>query len=231
MPKKKTRILQWIDSNWVITLFSTMFGVIFGLYLTNYFENKSLENERSKAFNQVQQEIAQNEELLHKHDSVLRLKFNSFKFLSRYISDDFKIEVEQSVLDSFLIKTDAIFIKEEIIELNNKNVQLKGEANLYFESGLMINNLADVIWNSYKQTEYMKVTTFDCVTNIESIYQLQKDINYYNNQFRSQLFEKEFLTGKQALTRFINIWEALMLKQSVLLQMYRVTGQTLEVCK
>ena len=59
------------NSSWVITLTSTILGVLIGLYLNNYYTNLNLEKKRVNAFQDVLTEIDNNfVKLAEYHDEI-----------------------------------------------------------------------------------------------------------------------------------------------------------------
>ena len=63
------------NSNWVITLLSTMIGVILGFYLTNSNESRKLETDRINAVALLGDEIDENHKKLKEFDSVFKINF------------------------------------------------------------------------------------------------------------------------------------------------------------
>lgn len=54
---KLTPAFKVLKSNWVVTIMSTMIGVIIGLYLTNYNESQKLNKAQQTAFEMVNKSL------------------------------------------------------------------------------------------------------------------------------------------------------------------------------
>lgn len=232
MSKTNTKKLnKWLNNNWIITIFSTMFGIIAGLYINDYFQNKSLLQSKEEAMVQVLKELGNNHEALSDYHDILTAKRAAFEVALVYISDDLELIVPKDSLDSFLNISKPIFSLEEKEILPDNYFKLRGEMDLYIESNLVATSLSDIIWSSFKETNYLSVTSFECLTGIESIYNTQEEVNIANAEWKAIFFQGDFLTDPNMTKHFMSQWNDLLLKQSLLLKMYDLRQNFIDNCQ
>ncbi len=219
-----------ISSNWFITLFSTMFGVIFGLYLNSRYEARTLHREKQKALTQVQDEITDNQETLADYYEVLHQKNEALGYVFSKLTADGEIIIATDSLDHFLARTAGTFELEGSEAIDDDQLRLRGELSLNLNSKLLVNDLSHVMWDSYKQTDYLSITPFKCLTDIQGIYELQEEVNDLNFHWRSAFMKGDFILQKEKREAFMTDWGNLLLKQELLLKLYQLKEDALEAC-
>ncbi|WP_353777672.1 hypothetical protein [Winogradskyella sp. 3972H.M.0a.05] len=222
---------KWLNNNWIITIFSTMFGIIAGLYINDYFQNKALLESKQDAMVQVLRELDDNHSALEDYHNTLKTKYEAFDVVINYISNDLELLVPADTLDAFLSQVKPIFTLEAQEPLPGDLLRLRGDMDMNITSKLVAARLTDIIWNSFKETNYMSVTSFECLTGIESIYHAQDEVNKINAEWKSVFFRGEFLTNPTLTKSFMSQWNDLLLKQGLLLKMYELRESFIINCE
>ncbi|WP_299521077.1 hypothetical protein [Winogradskyella sp.] len=223
---------KFLISNWFITLFSTMLGVFAGLYLSNYFEAKKFKAAQREALEMIKKEIRNNQEILIEYDSISRLKIEQVAYFFSKTKGDLSSSdmlIHNDSLASFKQKTKELIdnMETEKAENSNDSLKISGDANINIQSRLIVGELSNIAWNSYKQTNYTDITNFECITDIELIYQLQDDFNTINETLKDQFYNGYWINGKEQRDEFINQWVKVIQRGSLLLQTYENTDDVL----
>lgn len=229
--QKRPWMLRLLLSSGFISLFSTMFGVIFGLYLNNRSTQNQLEQTKAAAMQRVFQEIESNEEDLRHYHEILTQKIQPFTyFLTHLDAESSLVLISKDSLEAFKTQSTEIFTIEAIKPYSDSLLQVKGELNFNVNtpSMIMFVGLSDIVWESYKQTNALSITSFDCLVQMESLYKIQKEINELNMQWREALFAKAFI-GSEKET-FLALWENLLIKQKMFLELYNIQESLVGMC-
>lgn len=228
MKKKKTIL----NNPWFVTLVSTMVGIIAGLYITNYFENNRLYNAKQKALTQVQIELKDNHELLKNFNEKLGEKYEPMFIVFSNLNEDMDLVIHKDSLASFLKSTKKIFSYDSFTTVDATMIELHGDLNFNLENvGLMAKKLSSIVWDSYKQTNFLSITSFDCITNVETFYVLQEEINDIIEVWKNQLYQTFFVQNLKAAEEFMSNWRVLLLKQNLLLEFYKTVDTALTECE
>lgn len=209
MKIKLTPVFKVLKSNWVVTIMSTMIGVVIGLYLTNYNESQKLNKAQQTAFEMVKQELNKNHETLIAYDSISTNTYHNATYVFSQVNNDFKIVIHKASIPEFETNSKGIMnnvVFEALPEVED-SVRVRGEMNLNLNSKLALIDLNNVIWESYKQTDFLNVTNFECVTALEELYQFQDTHNSLNRRWMNEFSEGAFLKGKLQLSEFMILWD------------------------
>ncbi|BDX39709.1 hypothetical protein CYCD_30640 [Tenuifilaceae bacterium CYCD] len=225
MKIKKIKIPSFIKTGWFSTLISTMIGVFAGFYLNNYNSERKLTQAKSSAFQAIANEIDENKKLLASYDSILQLRYKPTSYLVSKINSNFEIVIPRDSLDNFKNITRNIFTYHNHIALPDGNVRVKGEFNLELKSILIVTDLSHIIWDAYKQTEYLSITKFDCIVGVERAYLLIGKFNADNEVWRKQFVNGSFLASRDALMEFMQLWNHLNEESQILLQYLGITEE------
>lgn len=224
------RISKITNSDWTITLVSTMLGIFLGLYFTNIFENRKLINAKENALEQVHNELTDNKNLLDEYYAITNEKFKSITKFLTFVNEDGELITHKDSLNSFKENSKSIFEYVESEPLDGGQIKIKGSLNLSIESMLLAKKLSHIVWDSYKQTNFMTVTPFECLTGIEPIYELQNEVNDLNAKWKETFYKGDFMTSKNSRSDFMKLWKQLLLRQKLLLQFYGVTDEVMKKC-
>ena len=221
--KKKNFFQRLLSSSRLSMLASTMFGVIAGIYLTNYFEKRQLYVEKNQALERVKKEISENENDLKKYYEVLSKKYHAVQYITPWL--DVKEEllvIPKDSLDSFQTWTKDIFTFNGAEPYGNDQLKISGSLDLTIEPGstILFTGLSHVVWEAYKEKNFLQVTDFNCMTNIEDLYKFQKEFDLDNKEWVSTFFKGEFFSDSETTNGFLMMWNRFLLKQSLLLQYY-----------
>ncbi len=226
------KLSKFFKDNWVITLFSTMFGIIAGLYLNAYYEDKQLNESKRDALEMVKQEITNNQETLLAYDSICRSIYNKSSYVFSKMNANNEIFVSKDSVDVFKKRSSGV-IENLKFESNSKHkgkLQARGDMNLFVGSKLALVDLNDVIWRSYKQTNYINVTSFSCITAIEELYQFQTKNNLANADWMDHLMQGHFLQGEEELSEFMFMWLKALEMNQILLNAYNNSDTIFKEC-
>lgn len=227
---KRKRYIKFVRSNWVITLTSTMIGVILGLYLNGYYENKSLAADKKKAISQVYTEISENKKSLKNYHDLISKNYNEISYIFSKLNNDFEIIVHKDSTNRFINETKEIFSFAKSEKIDSNFVKIRGDLNFNVDSPLMFSGLSQITWQAYKQTNYLAITNFKCLKNIEIIYELQNEVNELNKLWVKKVLNGEFTQDILIRNEFMSDWRSLLLKQSLLLDAYNMNDYILENC-
>ncbi|WP_438989198.1 hypothetical protein [Polaribacter sp.] len=227
---KRKKYIKFVSSNWVITLTSTMIGVILGLYLNGYYENKSLAEDKKKAITQVFTEISENKKSLKNYHDLIIKNYNQINYIFSKLNNDFEIIVHKDSTNLFISKTKALFTFAKSEKINSNFAKIRGDLNFNVDSPLMISSLSQITWQAYKQTNFLAITNFKCLKHIEIIYELQKEVNELNKLWVKKVLNGEFTQDIIIRNKFMSDWRSLLLRQSVLLKAYKMNDDILKNC-
>jgi uncharacterized membrane-anchored protein YhcB (DUF1043 family) len=220
-----------LNNPWFVTLISTMVGIIAGLYITSYFQENKMYTAKEKALEQVQEELKDNYTLLTDFHEKLAKNFTPMATVLDNLNEEMELVLHKDSLSSFLKTTDIVFDYEASKPINNTLVKLEGDLNFNIESGLIGKKLSDIVWDSFKQTDFLSITNFSCITDVEAFYVLQKEVNTITESWKNKLFKTNFTQSKEASEDFMSDWRAILLKQKLLLDYYTSIDDVLENCK
>ena len=94
----------------------------------------------------------------------------------------------------------------------------------------MIKGLSNITWQSYKQTNYLGITKFRCLVDIEGLYELQNEINEINQLWRDHFLKGDFMTNEKTRNDFMIELRGLIIKQNLLLDFYTYKDEVLKSC-
>lgn len=207
-----------------------MFGVILALYLNNYYERKSLSDDKEIALSQVLVELSENRSSLKDYYSIINEKYIELNYLFSKLNDESEIVLHKDSIEVFKEKSKLIFEFDEFENLDSEFVNMKGDLNLYIESPLMASSLSNITWESYKKTDYLTITDFKCLTEIEGLYELQNEVNELNKRWRDTFLQGRFLQNSLSREEFLSEWKSLLTKQELLLEVYSFKDGILKNC-
>lgn len=220
-----------LNNPWFVTLISTMVGIIAGLYITSFFENNRLYNAKENALKQVESELKDNYKLLKEFNEKLAKKYEPVGYLFSNLNEEMNLIIPKDSLQAFKEKTKLVFDYKSFTTVDNASIRLHGDFNFNFEAGLMGRNLSEIVWNSYKQTDYLSITDFECLTAIESLYQLQEELNRKTEVWKNDFFQGNFISNPAVTEKFMNDWRVLLMKQKLLLDFYKYIDDILADCE
>ncbi len=225
------KIRSIVQSNWFVTLFSTMFGVVFALLLTNTCERHTLNRGKAEAMQRVVEELEQNQARLTSYHRDLERGYNALTYLFSSLNDDNELIIPADQLEAFKEKTDSLVTIDSIIYLDNDRIEINGEMDYNFRSQLIVVSLSSVIWKSFKETAFLSITKFECITNLEFVYEFQEIVNQKNKQWATRFLGLEgFIGDIERRNSFFNLWAELLQTQKGLLEIYDDSRVIFESC-
>ncbi len=217
-------------SDWTVTLIATMLGVFAAIILDGYFEEKSLVEDQKDALLKVEKELADNESELQVYHDDLQEKHDSFQFIFSVVNDSMDIILPINEISEFRLKTRSFFEMTDSTLLRNGMYKISGDMNFNIESKLIISPLSSVTWNTYKQTNYLSVTSFDCLSDMELIYNIQEEVNAINKVWSSMFFKGSYISDPVTRDEFLTVWDNLLMHQKLLFDLYQSRDETLKSC-
>ena len=226
------KLSKLFKDNWVVTLFSTMFGIIVGLYITDYYEGRALNKAKLSALKMVKQEIRNNKETLVVFDSICSTMYSKSSYVFSKMNADNEIFVHKDSVDMFIKQSKGMIdnLKFEPSAKYKDKLRARGDMNMFVGSKLALVDLNDVIWQSYKQTNYINVTSFTCITAIEELYQFQTKNNRTNSQWMDYLMQGHFLLGEDELNEFMFMWVKALEMNDILINAYTNADNIFKDC-
>ncbi|EDP96071.1 hypothetical protein U8527_14270 [Kordia algicida OT-1] len=220
-----------LNNPWFVTLISTMVGIIAGLYITSFFESNRLYNAKENALKQVESELKDNYKLLKEFNERLSEKYEPVGYILSNLNEEMNLIIHKDSLESFKKNTEKVFTYDSFTAVDETKIKLHGDFDFNIEAGLMGRNLSDIVWNSYKQTNYLSITDFECLTAIETYYQLQKEVNGKTEVWKNDFFQADFTSNLEETNKFMNNWRVLLMKQKLLLDYYKFIDNILANCE
>lgn len=219
-----------LNSNWFITLSSTILGIVIGIYLTNLSNHNSLLKKKDRAIDQVIQEVADNQETLEGYYSQLKQSYPAFEYMLTKLNPEGELIIAKDSLEAFQKTMAGVFVYEGKKAIGKDSLKVSGELSVAFNSKLSLSKLSNIAWEAYKETDYLSVTDFKCITNIQFIYDLQEEVNALNRQWVNTLFAGKFMDSTEAKKYFMFDWRTLLQKQQLLLDIYKSSAQAMKEC-
>ncbi|MBT6438854.1 MAG: hypothetical protein HOK72_04040 [Flavobacteriales bacterium] len=168
------------NSSWVITLTSTMLGVLIGLYLNDYNTHLNLEKKRVNAFQDVLTEIDNNFVKLAEYHDEIDFSLKELRQVSKLYNTDMKIIIHKDSLNSINQK-----FRNPLHELPATHQDSLWLVYWFQLSGnLSVMDLHTATWDTYKQTDFLGLTDFNCIATIEDFYNQFEKFNISNTKFR-----------------------------------------------
>lgn len=224
------RIFKIFSSNGLITFTSTILGVFIGIYVTDFYNRQSQLKARNDAFEQVEKEISNNTRLLIDYRDTLKVSFDRLKYFNSKLSDEFQIIIHKDSLPNFKRRLTSVLVVEKTMPIGNDSLRVSGDFNLNIKSNLVVFDLQTVIWNTFKQTNYLSLTPFTCISNIEKIYNLFLDFNSTNNVLRNNLLDGNYMKDKNAIRRFERDFRKILFKHDLLIKMCESSKDLMQNC-
>ena len=209
-----------------------MIGIIMGLYINNYHEHRSLIKAKLQALNQVSDELNENETNLQTYYDTLKTSYSTFTYVLSKLNADFELVIAKDSLSQFIEQSKGVFEYEDSEAFHEDSLSIAGDLSLNYTSKLVLLELSDIIWDTYKQTNFMSVTSFNCLTNLEDLYNFQKEVNRVNSEWMELFLHiEETLFDKTNRESFIQNWKLMLLKQKTLLDLYESNEKMLDYCR
>ncbi len=224
------RIFKIFSSNGLITFTSTILGVFIGIYVTDFYNRQSQLKARNDAFEQVEKEISNNTRLLIDYRDTLKVSFDRLKYFNSKLSDEFQIIIHKDSLPNFKRRLTSVLVVEKTMPIGNDSLRVSGDFNLNIKSNLVVFDLQTVIWNTFKQTNYLSLTPFTCISNIEKIYNLFLDFNSTNIVLRNNLLDGNYMKDKNAIRRFERDFRKILFKHDLLIKMCESSKDLMQNC-
>jgi len=223
MNKTKSSLFKKIiNSSWFITLLSTMIGVIAGFYLTNYNEKRKLDIGKRQAIEMVVQELENNHQNLKQFNDSLNFYYPPILYvLSNIDKEELTIIIEEDSLTSFIQKAEKVFFFSGTAPAESGKIKVSGDFKIELVSNFFMADLSHIVWDTYKQSQFMNITSFDCLTNVEIIYDSQKNVDAAN---------KEWTKLVEGFRTFMGKYQNLLNKQAFLLGSYKNKATALKPC-
>lgn len=226
----QNKFFRLLNSNWTVTLLSTMIGIILGLYLTNLFQESVLLKEKAKALVQVVEELENNEKTLETYQKSLSAGFQSLNYFLTKLNEGGEIVIPKDSISSFERNAGPFFTLDSTEIRDAQNVVIRGDYDLNIQSPLMVRGLSDVVWKAYKQAGFIGATQFKCLRDLETVYSLQEEVDQVNAVWRNAFWQGRFMKDIRTRSEFMESWRVLLEKQEILLQIYGSLPQMLENC-
>jgi hypothetical protein len=172
------------NSSWVITLTSTILGVLIGLYLNDYSSNLALEKKRTNAFQNVLTEIDNNfVKLAEYHDEIDRID-KELRQVSKLYNTDMEIIIHKDSLNSINQKFRNPLRETRVMHQDSLGLSY----SFRISANLIVMDLHTATWDTYKQTDFLGLTDFNCIARIEDFYNQYEKFNISNTKFRERVF-------------------------------------------
>ena len=226
MDTQPNLITKVASSTWFVTLMSTMIGVVAGFYLTDFNEKRKLNQGKKAAIEKVSQELESNHKQIAKLSDSLKIYYPQIEYvLTKVDGKSLEIIIDKDSLDSFVQKSRKVFTFFEAKSLNAREIDVSGTFEFNLVSNFIMSDLSHIVWDTYKQSHFTTITAFDCLIDVEVIYNAQKNVNASNKEWAEALFQLSATQSNEevvaAFRIFMEKWKNLMLKQDLLLSMYK----------
>jgi hypothetical protein len=230
--KLHRRVLRKLGrSNWAITLFSTMVGVLAGFYLNGVKEDAKLNKKKAIAIDYVKEEINENEKQLIAFDSFSKIEFKKLAYVYPFFDENLKMLVPKDSIENFTENTktfisDVYYYKDENPDL----VHVKGIMDINFGSQLSIITLQDIIWNTYKQSDFHSQTSFKCISTVEKLYMIIRKYNVLLEKWQDLFKQFTHAKDKQTVTAFMRSWNDLIIYEEFILKNLKNKEELFKSC-
>jgi hypothetical protein len=202
------------NSSWVITLTSTILGVLIGLYLNDYNTNLNLEKKRVNAFQDVLTEIDNNFVKLAEYHDEIDFSLKEQRQVSKLYNTDMKIIIHKDSLNSINQKFRNPL--HELRAIHQDSLWLFYSTRI--SANLIVMDLHTATWEAYKQTDFLGLTDFNCIATIEDFYNQFEEFNISNTKFREGVGETLIFQNRERFDDFVRETSMLLTKLRLLKQ-------------
>lgn len=218
------------SSSSLAMLFSTMIGVIAGIYLTNYIDKRQLIKDKNVAMEMVLKEVKGNEVDLRSYFEEQKKKYSGLTYISPFLDiEEEQIIIPKDSLESFKVRAKDVFTLASIDPIDKNRLELRGDLEIFLDPGsaVLFSGLSSVVWESYKRKNFLQVTKLSCISNLEELYKFQEIFEIDNRALVKGILEGEMVHD---VSGFLRQWNIFLLKQKTLLEMFEASDQVLQDC-
>lgn len=217
-------------NNWTITLVATTLGVYLGVYINNYNTKHTEEQKAGSAFEDVLNELKDNQELLVEWDSISRQNYQFFERYNQYAQEE-EDGLIMSIAEMQTFRTqfaDVLTIEDStLIQKDTFLYDATGELN--FENQLVFNLQYEIAWSAIKNTEYLRYINFDCIKSIELFYNLLAISNTQRKKWIDKIMAGE-VEDNESRMEILNNWQAENDINSKILNLFPQLEENLKEC-
>ena len=214
-------------NNGFITLFATLFGVLFALFLNECNDSRKLNNKKVIVTENILKEIKYNKEFLSNTIIEHQKLYETLSFINSNISKDQKLITSPKTMSNFVNKNPNVFAVEDSIKHINGKYEYKGEVKLNLSLPRL--NLKTIAWRTLKNNEIASTYSFECMMHLESINILSKELVVKNQGLMKNL---EMLTeeGESKYEKIISSLKSMIDLESHLISLDEDSPKILNNC-
>ncbi len=167
---KKKKLLTKKD--WIIALLSfagTMAGVSGAFTLDHIKEKNAIDNNKKVIIKNIQKEISGNLVDLQKNISDNKNSLKSLVAIRKVQNHKGEIQTTPALLRALNNTHPQIFIAKDSVLVANNTFKYSGQYSIYLE----ILSLSNIAWETTKSINILSEIEFDCLYNLEALYNLQ----------------------------------------------------------
>lgn len=224
---KKT--LESVFKNqWTITLIATMLGVLAAIYLSDIYQGQKLNTQKDLALAAVLEEMSKNEEELTEYHETLRRFYEPLSAVMPYLNEGDSLIMLPAHKDTLLEAFPNIFEITGQKPTDGPEVNYALDIRININSRFIVSDLSDLAWSLFKQTEYLTLIGFQCIYSIEFLYELQHEVDGYN-----QAFVQSFTNSSGGIDRqeILQNMKRLIGYQEILILSYQQNDNIMEPCE
>jgi len=174
MKKWKAIKNRLVESNWVITLTATLFGVFLALYLNQLSSARKSKLQTDKAIHNIIEEIASNKSSLETGIVKQKEYLNVLYILQKYLNDKDQIIAPRDSLLAYVSKYPDHFLDKDSIRFNGNQSEYFGEVEFKFTATFV--NLNTIAWETLKNSAIGSSLDFDCLMYLEGVNKLTEEV-------------------------------------------------------
>ena len=230
----KRALLKFLNSNWTVTLVATTIGVFLGIFMNQYFANKSESQKATLAFQDVLEEMSKNSELLIEWDSISQINYSFFKLMSENINEQGELELVMTLsqMDSLRSQYPGFLVINDSSLIEQSSYSYDGEFSLNLNSLLLLIDHNEIAWTAIKNTDHMRYIKFDCIKLIEEFYKLWGAAGELREKWMDKLIYSPELYGDEddIVDIVLREWEMENQINAMLIGMYGHSKDGLNAC-
>ncbi len=219
-----------MTSDWTVTLTATMVGVFAGIYLNEYFSQSSLQRESGHAIEQIEQEIASNQEVIDTTYKTHNKYFPVFAFYFENADDNGDLVVRSAKMANFQRQYPATIVLSDSLLVEGDIYHYEGEVDMKFGAFAAV-QLSDIAWQTLQNSRLSAGLSYDCLFYLAAIYRLQEHIKTENASFLNALAEASDANNPDKRKAFLRKWKLLLDLENSLAALYDSSSKEMKDCR
>lgn len=161
-------------------IISVVIGILIALFINNWNDSRKLNNEKDIATKNIKSELEYNNQSIKDIVKQHRKLYETFLFMEDNYSKQKGLISTPKLISKYIQKYPDVFMIQDSTDQNNGKFKYFGEINFNFSLPQM--NLKTMAWKTLKNSRAVSIYNFECMMELELIYNLTDDIIDRNSE-------------------------------------------------